>query len=119
MGFVIFLIILLGLIYWFIPAIVGGTITAFAIKSTDTKVDFPRMLTIALGWCLGMFIGGMTGRLVDIALSLFIFTAITTPHSALSLILGLGVAGMITALIGSWTTYRVLASLEQPSENAG
>jgi len=119
MGLAIFLIVLLGLIYWFIPAIVGGTMTALAINSTDSRITFTSILTIALGWSVGMFIGGITGRFVDIALSRFIFTSITTLHSATSLILGLGVTGMITALIGSWITYRVLESLEQPSENAG
>ena len=119
MGLALFLIVLLGLIYWFIPAIVGGTMTALAINSTDTRINFTSILTIALGWSVGMFLGGITGRLVDIALSSFIFTSITTLQSAASLILGFGITGMITALIGSWTTYRVLESLERPSENAG
>lgn len=101
------LIGLFPLLVWLIPGVVGGSITALAIKWADRRLDRGDFVSIVSRWALGMTLGGVAGQAIYIVFDSF-----------LSWIIGIGITGMVTAFIGSLATYMVLESLTT-NENAG
>jgi len=114
---IFFILIMLGLTSWFIPGIAGGTITAVVIKWADTRIHYARLLLIAFGWIAGMVVGGIAGTLLY--QSFYEVKSLLGDFDyQLPLTISFAVTGMITALIGSWTTYKVLESTVT-TEDAG
>ena len=59
------LLMMLGFISWSVPGIAGGTIMALVMKWAEPRIEYARLLVIALGWIAGMVVGGMAGLLLN------------------------------------------------------
>ncbi len=103
---------LFPLLVWLIPGIVGGGMTALAIKWADRRLDTKNFVTITSGWAVGMTLGGIAGQ------AIYIITSSDVFDDKLAWIIGMGIAGLVIALIGSLTTCTALESLAT-NENAG
>ena len=102
-------LIMLGLISWLVPGITGGTIMVVVIKWANPGLDYARLRVIALGWIGGMVVGGIAGLLLNQSLYEMKPWLGSFDYQT-PLIISFAVTGMITALIGSWTTYKILES---------
>ena len=105
----LFFILIYGLLIWFFPGLTGGIITAFAIRLSGEEIGSKKFFKIALGWCMGMTIGGIAGLATYAAL---IGTFTTEVSWKISYI----ITGMFTGLIGSWLMYRLLGTMREKEQ---
>ena len=116
------LIILFPLTVWLIPGILGGVVTAFAVKWADKRLDTRNFVIILSGWAGGMMVGGIAGEafwILSVSRTFYLLTNSYFKVDDLSRwIIAMSITGMVTAFIGSLTTHRVLKSLSA-KENAG
>ena len=106
-----------GIFVWAIPGIVGGIISALTIRMAESRVTTTKLMLIAFGWIAGMTIGGVVDAVI-VSLAFSSDSLDSFGHVAFWII-GWSLTGMITALFGSWITYKVLEPIMVSEENAG